>query len=160
MPNTLSDIFIRLAKPEDKAILVNLYFKLLEEMDPFDYEILPTLENAEFMVQQVILPGLLKGDAVLIAFYQGQAVGLVAWNSLVTPLKLRVSQAVEQAIYVSPSCRGLKLSSHLREKAKEFMQNKVQTVVTSPIQKNTKALKNNKQFGFKSYSENQIYFLK
>ena len=72
-----ANISVKIARPQDKKILVDLFFDLLKHLDSMENDMLPTRKNAEFMVNHLLMPAALRKEAILIAWDGSNPVGVL-----------------------------------------------------------------------------------
>lgn len=148
------DIIIRRANLNDRDAMINIYMELLFHMDQFDYELLPTRSNAEFIIDNFIIPRISKDDPIYLGQSFDQIVAMIAWITLETPLETRYKQAHEQIIYVKPEFRKKGISSELRRIAKNHaLKSDIDVIMTSPLVNNDLNKKINIEQGFKHFAK-------
>lgn len=108
---------IRPAVPSDRDVLSELFLSLLRHLDQFEYDILPTRENAGYFVDQVFLPAAERGEAILLACHDEQPIGAIFCVIQTAPFELRWKQALGYGVYVEPAWRGRGLGHRLRQEA-------------------------------------------
>lgn len=108
-------IEIRAAEASDRPILIEFYLKLLQSLERYDHDILPTQDNAVHLVDDTFLPAARRGEPILIAWQGEQAVGAIFWVIQDSPLQLRWKQAVGYGTYVAPEWRRQKIGYRLRQ---------------------------------------------
>lgn len=118
------EIEIRLARPEDREIVIDLFFKLLVYLDQFEHDMLPTRENAEFVVDNFLMPAAARGEPILIAWDEAKPVGGVFWVIQDLPYKSRWKMAFGYGTYVEEEYRSQKLGTKIRRMGFEILKEK------------------------------------
>jgi len=144
------NVEIKLAQSEyDRKIIKDLYLSFLRHLDQYDFEILPTKENANFIVESYLWPAAKAGDPILIAWENSQPVGVIFWAQNKEMPKTRHKLALEYGIYVDPLYRKKGIGKKLREKAKQIIKDKgVKQVVGTVSNKNKASLISQEKAGF------------
>jgi len=147
---TVMNIEIKQAKTEqDKKILKDFYLAFLKHLDQYNFEILPTRENSEYVVDNFMWPAALAGDPILIAWVNNQPIGAIFWAECKDLPKTRNKMALEYGIYVAGTFRRKGAGKKLRERAKEILRKKgVKQVVGTVSIKNNASLISQEKAGF------------
>lgn len=97
---------LRPATEDDRDWLFNAYLDMLRYLDGQEYLILPTAENANFMVDDVFMPALRDGRGPLIAEAGGERVAVLFWISDLQMVDARYATATSYGQWVRPDYRG------------------------------------------------------
>lgn len=99
---------IRQAKVEDKEIVTSSFLKLVQYLQDFDYEVLPTPENAEIAWDLIFEPSIEEGYPILIAESEGEPVsrGVLFWSKCSTPFELRHETIYSFGLWMDPGLRN------------------------------------------------------
>lgn len=116
-----NDIEIRIAKPEERETVITVFLKFLQYMDQFEHDMLPTRENAVFFTDTYLMPAAARGEPVLIAWKEGQAIGGMFW--VVQPLlyQSRWKMAYGYGTYINEEYRSQGLGTEMRKKGFEIL---------------------------------------
>jgi hypothetical protein len=87
-------IEIKIARPENRDVVVEMFLRLLQFLDQFDHDMIPLRENAEFMTDTVFMPAAERRDPILIAWDQKTPVGCLFWP--VQVLRILKEKGVEK----------------------------------------------------------------
>lgn len=157
----MAEIQCEIASAEDREILVEMYLGLLQHLDQFDHEMLPTRANAEIMVDTVFLPAAEKGEPVMIAWDDGKPVGAIFWVIQSSPiLQMRYIFGVGHGTYLLEEYRNKKLGGLLRNKATQILKEKgAQRLLTMPHLKNEISLKASARQGYIPFMRIDIFDL-
>ncbi len=153
MAQPQDDITIEIARAEDRDVLIAMFLKLLQYLDQYQHDMLPTQENAEWMVDTLILPGALRGEGVLIAWQNKEPIGAVFWPIQHLPYQSRCKTAYGYGTYVDSAYRTSGLSKKLRAEAVSVLKaHDVKKVVGMTNVDNTISYESGKKFGFKDFA--------
>ncbi|MBF0491372.1 MAG: GNAT family N-acetyltransferase [Deltaproteobacteria bacterium] len=117
MTSASTPIEVRFARAGDRQVLIELCLKLLQHLDQFEHDILPSLENAEWMVDVLFLPAATREEGILIAWDKDKAVGAIFWAIQNLPYQMRFKTAYGYGTYVDPNYQNQKVGTLLRQKA-------------------------------------------
>ena len=146
----MSSVEYKIASSEDREILVEMYLALLQHLDQFDHDLLPSRVNAEVMVDTVFIPAAGKGEPVMIAWDQGRPVGAIFWVVQEPPiLQMRYVFAIGHGTYLLEEYRNKKVGGALRNLATQILKEKgAQRLLTMPHLKNEISLKASARQGY------------
>lgn len=144
-----SNVEISLARPEDRDVVISLFLELLQFLDSFDNDMLPTLTNAELMADQVFMPAAAAGEPVLIAWEGKKPIGAVFWVLQKLPYQARWITAYGYGTYLKEGYRNQKLGTEIRNHALKILKAKgVQKLIGMVILKNKASLIASDRYGF------------
>ena len=114
-------IEIRYAQPKDRDVLAELFLKLLQFLDQFEHDMLPTLENAQKMTDQVFMPAATRREPILIAWDEEKPVGAIFWPIQNIPYSTRWKTAFGYGTYLDKEYRNKKLGTEMKRRAIEIL---------------------------------------
>lgn len=139
----LSKINIRLVTPEDRETLVMLFFQMLQYLDQFDHDMLPTRENAEYMVDTFLMPAAERGEPVLIAWEGEKPVGGLFWIVQDLPYQSRWKMAYGYGTFLEEGYRDQGLGKKMRERGYTILKEKgVERITGMVLLKNELSVQN------------------
>ena len=135
------DVAIAVARPQDRNLLIKMVLKLLKHLDQFEHDMLPTVENAEWMVETLLMPSAARGEPILIAWKDDSALGMTAWPIQVLPYASRFTLAYGYGTYVEPGYRREGVATRLRQVAMRLLKDKgIERVMIAVALRNTPSL--------------------
>jgi len=144
----LGKIDIRPAKPEDRETLVMLFFQMLHYLEPFDHDMLPTRENAEYMVDTFLMPAAERGEPVLIAWENEKPVGGLFWVIQQLPYQSRWKMAYGYGTFLEEGYRAHGLGKKMREVGYAILKDKgIERITGMVLLKNKLSLENCEYMG-------------
>jgi GNAT superfamily N-acetyltransferase len=153
-----SEVAVKIARPEDREILIQMFFNLLKFLDPCEHDMLPTKENAEFMVDKFFVPAASRSEAILIAWDGSKPVGALFWPIQIPTYRSRWKTAYGYGTYLEEGYRGKRLSNALFQEAIKISKNKgVQRVIGTILEDNKRAQKVTEKLGFRCFGK--MYYL-
>lgn len=153
MNSSQNSIEVRFALAEDRKVLIELYLKLLQHLNQFEHDVLPTLENAEWMVDVLFLPAATREEGIFIAWDQDKPVGAIFWAIQHMPYQMRFKTAYGYGTYVDPHYQSQKVGTLLRQKAIQSLKKLgVQKLLGMVHFTNELSLKASDKFGFKPHA--------
>ena len=142
-------IEIKIASPEDQEIVAEMFLHLLEFLDQFEHDMLPTRGNAEFITHTVFMPAAARGEPILIAWDQNKPIGGIFWPVHQLPYEARWKMAYGYGTYLKEGYRNQKLGTQLRHRALKILRSlNVQRLMGMVHTKNKISLKASQGFGF------------
>src|SRR5262245_19265596 len=113
----VTELLIHKATADNRGVLIHCYLELLKDLDRFGFDMLPTRENAETMVDTVFLPSARNGDPILLAEKNGQTLGAIFWATLILPYASRWKAAFGYGTWVKKEFRRHGIATALRNEA-------------------------------------------
>lgn len=108
----------------DRETVISLYLELLQEMDRFGMDVLPTQENAEKYFDLFFKDGIEANDPILLLRVDGDAVGGIFWPEQRSPFAMRKRVAMGFGVYVREEFQRNGYASKLRKEAKGILRDK------------------------------------
>lgn len=147
-----ADIEVKPATPEDRPMLIEFYFKLLKFLEQFEHDILPTPKNVEYIIDNIVLPGIQNKDPVLIAWHKNTPIGVLFWVTQNSPFEMRWRMALGYGTYIDDKYRHKSVGSLLRKEGIRILRAKgIQKLVGMPHFANKVSLEASNKLGFKPY---------
>ena len=138
-----SSIEIRIAGLEDRETVVNLFYKLLQYLDQFEHDMLPTRENAEWVTDALLMPAAVRGEPVLIAWKDSLPIGGLFWTIQDLPYQTRWKMSYGYGTFIEEGFRSQDIGSQLRQRGFQMLKEKgVERSVAMVLLKNKLSDKN------------------
>ncbi len=152
------EIEIRIAGPEDREIVAALFLKLINYLDPFGHDMLPTRKNATYMTDTLLMPAAERGEPVLIAWAGDKPIGAVFWVIQRPPYECRWSFAVGYGTFIEEGYRSKRIGTRLRRRGFEILKEKgVEKLLASVLLKNTLSVENCDRTGAKPLARIDLF---
>lgn len=110
-----SSIEIRPAGSEDRETIVTLFHKLLQHLDQYDHDMLPTRENAEWVADTLLMPAAARGEPVLIAWKGDVPIGGLFWTIQDMPYQTRWKLSYGYGTFIEEGYRSQHIGTLLRQ---------------------------------------------
>jgi GNAT superfamily N-acetyltransferase len=108
-------MIIRPATTDDGSDLILLFWKMLEELDQFGHDMLPTADNAWRFCTEVLAPGLVDKTVIVADAGEPELAGALFWTLSDSGYETRYKAAVGYGTYVKPDWRGQGLATQMRQ---------------------------------------------
>lgn len=153
---------IKIARPEDRDIIKGMFLNLLQFLDQFDHDMLPTEKNAAHMTDKVFMPAAARGEPILIAWDQGNPVGGLFWAvNLTLPYESRWKSAYGYGTYLKEGYRSKKIGTEMREMGFKILKEKgVEKLYGTVLFKNQVSVKANDRLGAIPMSRLDVFNIK
>lgn len=148
---------IRIARPEDRSTVVDLFLKLLRFLDQFEHDMLPTQENADTMADLILMPAAKEGDPILIAWDGAQPAGALFWAVQKLPYAARWTTAYGYGTYIEEAYRSQRLGTLLRTQGIKILKDKkIQRLMTMVLLKNEISVKASDKMGWEPFARIEL----
>lgn len=146
---------------QDRDVVFYMFWQLLKSLDQYENDMLPTMENAAYMVDQVLMPAAMREEAVLLAWDNENPVGGIFWCIQAMPYTTRWKIAMGYGTYIEKEYRGQRVSSLLRNTAIKILQEfGVEKVIGMPHLKNEQSIKTWQHCGAQPYARIDLLDIK
>ncbi len=155
------NIEIRPVLPEDRDTVAFLFMKLLNHLDQFESDMLPTQKNVDYMTDKVFMPAAARGEPVLIAWHGKRPVGAIFW--IIPPLhyESRWKYAYGYGTFIEDEYRMKKIGTLLREAGLALLKKKQVKKLMGFVQlTNTISMKANDRLGSIPYARVDLLDIK
>lgn len=110
---------LQIVRPESADQIAIAYFRLLSSVDQYGAELLPTLENAQYLTTTIFEPAWRRGEPILFAVVRNEIIG--ATFTVLPPegLQFRVPQAFGHGTWVREDWRKKGVATALLKAVRE-----------------------------------------
>lgn len=112
---------IRAAVASDRDWLENAFLGMLRYLDEQEFNILPTEENAAFMVDHVFMPAIIEGRGVFIGTDGQEPIAALFWIIDQSDFEMRVATATSFGQWVEKKYRGQGIVPEMAKHVSEFL---------------------------------------
>ena len=152
--NKKPSIVIKIARPKDRTILIRMFHHLLNFLDRFEHDMVPTKKNAEFMTDTFFMPAAARQEAILIAWDGSKPIGALFWPIQHHTYQMRWVTAYGYGTYLEEGYRGKKISRLLFQEAIKISKEKgVQRIIGFTLLENKRAQKVTEKTGFQCFGK-------